>query len=81
MLSRYKVNCLLYKISFKTQLDANILLLLPYGHAFCINNPLHIQPSVEFNGEMGKCFRQIEKNSSDGTDKKCFDARILVAKI
>ncbi len=30
---------------------------------------------------VGKCFRQIDKNSSDGNDKKCSSIRILVAKI
>ncbi len=51
-----KANCLLYKIPKKTQIDANIdaniLLFLLYNRAFCINNPLHIQPSVEFNGKI-----------------------------
>ncbi len=37
---------------YKTKLDANILLLLLYGRAFRINNPLHTQPSVEFNGKI-----------------------------
>ncbi len=53
-----KANCLPYKIPYKTQLNANILLLLLYGRAFCINNPLHFQPSAEFNGKifrMGHC--------------------------
>ncbi len=33
-------------------IDANILLILLYGRAFCINRPLHIQPTVEFNGKI-----------------------------
>ncbi len=46
---------MLYKIPYKTQLDANILFLLLFGRAFRINNPLHIQPSAEFNGKIFRC--------------------------
>ncbi len=64
----YLANCLLYKIPCKTQQDANILLLLLYGRAFCIHNPLQIQPSVEFNGKifrMGQ-FCITQKHMSNG---------------
>ncbi len=43
---------LLNKIPYNTQFDANILLLLLYGRAFRINNLLHTQHSVEFNGKI-----------------------------